>query len=256
MAPRPLREQRRGALSFRLKRGAFMFGDKRWYLFTLMGNKVYMTLSFIIISLVFAMSGVRTADHLLVGLLWLPVLFLGILLHELGHAIASKRLGYGQSEILFWGLGGLAINRYRGARKSKHQIIISLAGPFVSFLLAVISLGVLFVLEGSFSATGYFAKFWEVMALANGFWAIFNLLPIYPMDGGQALSSALMIAMKDRSKALHATGIISMVTIVGALSVSAFVFRQSPGIFLILLALYFGYLNWKLIQTRQPQQFF
>ena len=233
-----------------------MFGDKRWYLFSLMGNKVYMTLSFIIIAVVFALAGVQTGSQLLVGLMWIPVLFIGILLHELGHAFASKQLGYGKSEIVFWGLGGLAINRYAGRRSSKHQIIISLAGPFVSGLLAVISLGVLFALEGSFSATNYFSKFWELMAMANGFWAIFNLLPIYPMDGGQAMRSGLMIAFKNRAKALHTTGVLSIATIVVMLGLSSFVFRRSPSIFLILLAVYFGYLNWKMIQTKQEQQFY
>ncbi len=233
-----------------------MFGDKRWYLFSVMGNPVYMTLSFIFVAILFAGMGVQTGAQLLVGLLWIPVLFIGILLHELGHAFASKKLGYGHSEVVFWGLGGLAINRYSGRRSHKHQIIISLAGPFVSGLLALVSLGVLFALEGAFTSTGLFGKFWEIMAMANGFWAIFNLIPIYPMDGGQAMGSGLQIGMKDRERALRTTGIISIVMIVAMLSLSAFIFRQPPGMFLLLLSAYFGYLNWKMIQTAQRQSFY
>jgi stage IV sporulation protein FB len=233
-----------------------MFGDKRWYLFSVMGNKVYMTLSFLIIMVLFAGMGVQTGAQLLVGLLWVPVLFIGILLHELGHAFASKKLGYGHSEIVFWGLGGLAINRYSGKRSHVHQILISLAGPLVSGLLALASLGVLFALEGAFTSTGYFGKFWELMVMANGFWAIFNLIPIHPMDGGQAMGSALQMGMKNRERALRTTGIISIVMIVAMLAGSAFIFRQTPGIWLLLLSAYFAYLNWKMIQTAERQSFY
>ena len=230
--------------------------DKRWYLFSLLGNKVYMSASFLIVAAVFSFMGVQNASQLGVGLIWIAVLCIGILLHELGHALASKKLGYGQSEIVFWGLGGLAINRFAGARKATHQILISLAGPAVSGLLALVSLGVLLAVEGAITATGYLGKFWEIMFMANAFWAIFNLLPIYPMDGGQALGSGLQIAIKDRAKATRAMGIVSLVTIALALIASVVVFRSAPSLFLLFLAAYFGYLNWKVISTQRQQRFY
>ena len=225
-----------------------MFGDKRWYLFTLFGHAVYLTPSFLFILILFVGMNVRSAQDLAVGLLWVPVLFLSILLHELGHAFASDRLGYGKSQIMFWGLGGVAINRFAGHRSPKRSILVSLAGPAVSLLLAVISGAALWFLSGGLSATNLGTRFLELMYLANAVWAVFNLLPIYPMDGGQAMRSGLLIALKDQARATRFTGIISMIALALA-AVASFVVMKD--FFLILLFAYFAYINWKLITTRQ-----
>lgn len=230
-----------------------MLGNKRWHLFNLFGNEVYLTPSFLFILVLFAGMGVRTLDDLMVGLLWIPVLFLGILLHELGHALASSSLGYGNSQIVFWGLGGLAINRSTRQRSPKHSILISLAGPAVSLLLAIVSGVALFALEGALTSTGLFGEFLKLMLWANGFWAVFNLLPIYPMDGGQAMQSGLQIATKQRSKATKYTGYVSIGALVLMLGGWSVVLGP-PGLFLILITLYFGYLNWQLIQNGPSQR--
>ena len=233
-----------------------MFGDKKWYLFTILGNRVSMTLSFLIVALVFAGMGVQNLDQLLEGLLWVPVLFFGILLHELGHALTTRAFGYGNSEIVFWGMGGLAINRTKKPRSPKHNIVISLAGPAVSLTLALLSGAALFAMEGALTATSWPAKFLLLMAYANAFWAVFNMLPIYPMDGGQALSQGVLLVTRDLAKANRITGVLSIVTIGLTLLASAFVFRQTPSLFLIFLAAYFAYLNWRLIQSGQTQQWY
>ncbi len=227
--------------------------DKRWYLFTIFGNKVYMTASFLLIMVFFVGMGVRTAEELLVGLLWIPVLFIGILWHELGHALMSRQLGFGNSKIVFWGMGGLAINEYSGRRSPKKGIAISLAGPAASLLLAGISWGVLYAVQGGMAATGMLTQFLSLMFTVNLFWAIFNMLPIYPMDGGQAMREGLKIGLKSTSKANKTTGIISIVTIVLTLGASMVLFNTT-GIFLLFLAAYFAYLNWNLIQSGRTQR--
>ncbi|MEC9396717.1 MAG: site-2 protease family protein [Myxococcota bacterium] len=224
-----------------------MFGDKRWYLFSVAGNPVYVTPSFLLILAMFVGMGVQTAEQLLVGLLWVPILFISILLHELGHAFASRALGYGKSQILFWGLGGLAINNYTGRRSPKNSILVSLAGPAASLILALISGAVLYVVEGGLSTTGLWGVFLWKMFSMNMFWAVFNLLPIYPMDGGQAMRSGFEMIFKNHSKATRLTGIVSIVTLIIAVVFAQFALR-GLGMFTIFLALYFGYLNYKLIQ--------
>jgi Zn-dependent protease len=224
-----------------------MFGDKRWYLFSVAGNPVYVTPSFLLILAMFVGMGVQTAEQLLTGLLWIPILFISILLHELGHAFASRALGYGKSQILFWGLGGLAINNYAGRRSPKNSILISLAGPAASLILALASGAVLYAVEGGLSTTGLWGVFLWKMFSMNMFWAVFNLLPIYPMDGGQAMRSGFEMIFKSHSKATRLTGIVSIVTLIVAVVFAQFALR-GLGMFTIFLALYFGYLNYKLIQ--------
>ncbi len=225
-----------------------MFGQKRWRLFRLLGNDVYMTPSFLVVLVIFALIGVNNLQQLQSGLLWIPILFIGVLLHELGHAIASHRLGYGNSEIVFWGLGGLAINRYAGRRDPRKQIAIALAGPLVSLLLGVASGGALYALEGGITYTSYFGQFLYLMMWVNLVWAVFNMLPIHPMDGGQATLNALRLMLKKERQAIRWTAYLSL----GALALSlvgySAYFKTAPSLFLILLAAYFGYMNVQLLR--------
>lgn len=213
-----------------------------------------MTPSFLIICVVLALMGVNTPKQLLIGSLIIPVLFIGILLHELGHATASKKFGYGNSEILFWGLGGVAINRYRNMRDHKKNIAISLAGPAVSLILGVVSGVLLYVVEGGLSATGYLGEFLQLMMVLNLFWAVFNMLPIHPMDGGQATMSLLKLVTKNSQKAIKYTAYISFAAIIGGLGLYAVLFRTTPTMMLIFFALYFAYMNWRMLKEGREVQ--
>jgi Zn-dependent protease len=227
-------------------------GSTKWRLFKVLGHTVYMTPVFLVIMALLAFQGVNTAQQLLVGLLYLPVLFIGILLHELGHAEMSKKLGFGTSEVMFWGLGGLAINRASRRRTPKESIAIALAGPAVSLLLGLASGAGLYAWAGGFSPADMFGQFLYLMMSLNLFWAVFNLLPIYPMDGGQATRSALELVMKRRRKDVPKfTGVISLVTLALALGVASVALR--PDLFMVFLALYFGWINVKLIRQGDAQ---
>jgi Zn-dependent protease len=97
-----------------------------------------------------------------------------------------------------------------------------------------------------------FGQFLYLMMSLNLFWAVFNLLPIYPMDGGQATRSALELVMKRRRKDVPKfTGVISLVTLALALGVASVALR--PDLFMVFLALYFGWINVKLIRQGDAQ---
>lgn len=222
--------------------------NKTWQLFSLFGHKVFLTPSFLIVCAVLAFWGVNSLSGLLSGALIIPVLFVGILLHELGHAAASKRFGYGHSEIMFWGLGGVAINRYRGRRNNKHNIAISLAGPAVSALLGIASGGALYAYTGALSSgSTLLGEFLYLMMTLNIFWAVFNLLPIHPMDGGQAMLSGLKIALKDTQKAIKMTAYISFAAI--ALGLGAYsLLLGRVDVTIGLFGAYFAYMNYKMLR--------
>jgi Zn-dependent protease len=134
-------------------------------------------------------------------LLWVAVVFVSILVHELGHAFVQRRFG-GRPWITLYGLGGMA-SCDDCDRSPTSQILISLAGPLAGFLFAALILvairlaghAIRFgVLPG---LIGLFLPAWEPfgapavnevifdLLYVNIFWGLVNLLPIYPLDGGR-----------------------------------------------------------------------
>ncbi|RIH88161.1 putative zinc metalloprotease Rip3 [Meiothermus luteus] len=127
------------------------------------------------------------ATPYLLGLLAAVGLFLSVLLHELGHAMAAQAYGVRTREITLWLLGGVAqleaIPRARGA-----EAVIAIAGPIVSFLLSGLSALSRGLVEG---AVGQFLL--GYLAFINLSLALFNLLPALPLDGGRILRSLLAL---------------------------------------------------------------
>ncbi|HEY8075194.1 MAG TPA: hypothetical protein VIF62_13815, partial [Labilithrix sp.] len=106
------------------------------------------------------------------------VVFVSILVHELGHAFVGRAFGL-QPQIEMHGMGGttswIAGRNVGNAR----GVVISLAGPTFGFLLAAIAY---FAHGRSSNAFVTFAL--EFAFTVNVYWGIFNLLPLLPLDGG------------------------------------------------------------------------
>ena len=116
------------------------------------------------------------------GLLVALGVFVSVALHELGHALAARRLRVGTREILLTPIGGVA-KLDRIPTRPRDELIIALAGPAASLALAVVGYAVFL----GFAETGWAAAGWVFGALtaANVALAVFNLLPCFPMDGGR-----------------------------------------------------------------------
>lgn len=235
-----------------------MFGsniDKGWHLFDLRGHPIYVNPLFLALIALFSFIGLSadTADLMMVlervGI-WAPTLFFGILFHEIGHAAALKRFGFGTSDIVLHGFGGVTINRRRQSAPAGQSIAISLAGPFASFLLAFVSFGAYYALTGGVSSAGsagFFHRFLYIMGLINVVWGVFNLLPINPLDGGHVVLHALRGKYNNRRKAMRQTAIVSLVT-VGIVVVVSIALGFQP-LFFILIAFIFGFQNWQILQS-------
>jgi len=119
-------------------------------------------------------------------------LFAGVLLHELGHSVVAMRYGYPIESITLWLFGGVA--QLNEMPEDWHQeLLIALAGPFVSVVLGVAGF-LLFdyvplVVEGPARAAVLFVV--GYLAITNVALAVFNLLPGFPMDGGRVLRALL-----------------------------------------------------------------
>jgi Zn-dependent protease len=238
-----------------------MFGtsenQKRWKLFSIAGNDIYVTPFFLILIAFFSFMGLRAGSGAMAlanVVVWAPVLFIGVLLHELGHAFAMQRFGYGASTIVLHGFGGVTINRRRQNSPPGKSIAISLAGPAASLLLGLAFIGVMYMTGNSVGNLGSYLRDGQVlielantMAVINIFWAIFNMIPINPMDGGHVVLHSLRAILKDRRKAMRYSAISSLVLLVIAVPVGL-LFTGSI-IFLLLLAGIFGFQNWQIYQA-------
>jgi stage IV sporulation protein FB len=128
---------------------------------------------------------------------WMAVVFVGVLLHELGHALVGRSFGL-TPKIDLVGFGGLTSWSAgpAGALPAAKRIAISLAGPFTGIAIGLATMvlvraraGVpplaIFDHEtpwGSLTRTVFFVNFW---------WGALNLLPILPLDGGNVLLQSL-----------------------------------------------------------------
>ena len=118
-------------------------------------------------------------------------LFLIVALHEFGHALACRQAGGTANEIVLWPLGGVA---YVKAPPRPGPTLWSLAaGPLVNVVLTPILLGASFLARslGAFAYAPNLVQFLAAVAYMNIALLIFNVLPIYPLDGGQIFRSLL-----------------------------------------------------------------
>jgi Zn-dependent protease len=141
-------------------------------------------------------------------------LFLIVTVHEFGHALACRQTGGTANQIVLWPLGGVA---YVNPPPRPGAMLWSIAaGPLVNVALVP----VLFLLSELSLTLGWAQTMPDVYRLLHAVWVInlvlliFNLLPIYPLDGGQILRSLLWFGM-GRARSLTAATMIGMAGVVG-----------------------------------------
>ena len=124
-----------------------------------------------------------------VVVVWILALVLSVLVHEFGHVFAVKRFHTGSCFVMLWTLGGLCV--HEPTRVIGKRIAISVMGPAFGVALGLVFLALdLFVLPEA-EAPSVVATFVGAMVYINILYSGINLLPILPLDGGQASLAAL-----------------------------------------------------------------
>jgi Zn-dependent protease len=124
---------------------------------------------------------------------WMAIIFLSVLVHELGHAGASLAFGYRPTIQLEW-MGGHTQPNPNETIPWHRDVLLTLAGPIAGVLLGVLSFFAARALGGVSEPLNYFlARLVEV----NAFWALLNLLPVPPLDGGR-LATTLSVRLFGR----------------------------------------------------------
>ncbi|WP_336360335.1 CBS domain-containing protein [Haladaptatus sp. ZSTT2] len=114
-------------------------------------------------------------------------LFIGVVLHELGHSLVSMRFGFPIASIKLWLLGGVA-QLTEMPENWKQELLIAIAGPIVSIAQGIIFYLILVAVPGFSDPVKFVIGY---LALTNFALAAFNLLPGFPMDGGRVLRALL-----------------------------------------------------------------
>jgi Zn-dependent protease len=211
-------------------------------------------------------------------LTWVLVLFVSILIHELGHALMFRRFGESAHIVLYW-MGGLAVpgddaprsswssysnsNFGRRSHTPAERIIIAFAGPAAGFLFAAFIILGVYAAGGSVrpALTDTFAPTWSIylgeamqdndkldglvygLLQFNVWWGLINLLPVFPLDGGQIAQQLLMV--KDPWAGTERALWLSIIVGVAMAVVGGVVFRE---IFVVLLFLSLAASNYFTLQ--------
>lgn len=167
-----------------------------WKVGTFFGIPVYIHATFLLIVVWVVLvhgAGPEGGAAIPVGLLFTGLIFLCVVLHEFGHALAARQFGIRTLDITLLPIGGLA-RIERMPERPLEELWVAVAGPLVNVVIA----GVLFVV---LAVTGTWqpvdtltvggGPLLERLAAVNVFLVAFNLLPAFPMDGGRILRALL-----------------------------------------------------------------
>jgi Zn-dependent protease len=147
-------------------------------------------------------------------------LFFFVLLHEYGHALACRQVGGSASEIMLWPLGGMAY--VAPPLRPGATLWSNAAGPLVNVAVLIVLAPPGIMLDRSFKLSRTapnIHSFLLALAAINILLLAFNLLPIYPLDGGQIIRSLLWFAV-GRSRSLMAAVAIGFAGVAGLLYLS------------------------------------
>jgi Zn-dependent protease len=147
------------------------------------------------------------------GLLF-GVLFLIVLLHEFGHCLAGRYYGIEAQNVTLYPFGGVALMKM--PTSSKQEIVVALAGPAVNVAL----IPLLWLCNYA-----YPHDLIKQICDLNLVILCFNLLPVFPMDGGRVFRALLALLLKDHAKATIFAGSVSQ-----GICIAAAVFTLLTGV--------------------------
>jgi membrane-associated protease RseP (regulator of RpoE activity) len=187
-----------------------------------------------------AVLGSGSSETLGPILIWIGCVFVSILIHEYGHGLTA-RLFRCHPSIVLYGMGGLCA--YEVERQGPWQrLAVLIAGPGAGLLLGAIALAVDILVSPQGSVGIRVVRYLEYI---NLFWSLVNLLPIWPLDGGQI--TGVVLTMLNRRKGLNWTHVISLIT---AALLAMFVLTRLNDMFLGIFFALFALMNYQILQAQ------
>ena len=162
----------------------------------ILGISVYVHITFFLILIWVAFSHWSQGagpTGVISGIIFVLAIFLCVVFHEFGHALAARKFGIETRDIILLPIGGVA-RLERMPREPAQEVYVALAGPAVNLVIAF-ALFVLLIFTNSFKPiselTVSSGPFFERLLMVNIFLLVFNLIPAFPMDGGRVLRAVL-----------------------------------------------------------------
>ncbi|MEM9194705.1 MAG: site-2 protease family protein [Myxococcota bacterium] len=171
------------------------------------------------------------------NMIWAAVVTISILVHELGHALVARYYRL-RPQILLHGLGGLCA--HERADRDLHDVFIVAAGPAAGLVLGGLTLLASVLFADAIATTEYtwIAQVVSMSIWVNIGWSFVNLLPLWPLDGGQLFRLGLIrfFPHKTADRITHWT---ALVLLAGAL----FVGWSFGGLIVVILTMWIGWAN-------------
>jgi len=210
------------------------------------GIDVRIHLTFLLLLVWWGFSGYSEGSwwEAIFSVTFICLLFLCVLLHEFGHALAARVYGIGTPDITLLPIGGVA-RLQRMPDNPAQELVIAIAGPMVNVVIAI-GLWLVLGMPKRFDLTA-FDKPGESILLnllhVNIMLIAFNLIPAFPMDGGRVLR-ALLSFVFEHSRATQIAARIGQVIAVGFAFAGLFgipgVMGQNPFLLFIAMFVFLG----------------
>ena len=179
----------------------------------------------------------RLQTQIAVVLIWVGIVFVSVLFHELGHAVTMRAFRY-QPSIQLVMFGGYTSPNSAAPLPWGRDVVTTFAGPMFGAALGASSLFV-----ARLGTTEVLTYILESAIMANFFWAAFNLLPVLPLDGGR-ISSALL------GRAFGKAGLATAYLLgIAVCALGAYLLWKQGLSLTLLFALFFAYQNVQLLMA-------
>lgn len=187
--------------------------------------------------------GLVQSTYVIIGILCALISLVSVLLHEVGHSIIASKYGIKFQKIILFALGGVALIPNE-ITVPKKEICMAIAGPLISFIISGLSFlfWFIFIQSNIFVSQNFpIDAIFFYSGIINLVIGLFNLLPIFPCDGGRILRSFLSYYKHDHFKATISTIRIGMVLSICILVTGVAIglkFSFVGGIWLMLVAFF------------------
>jgi Zn-dependent protease len=211
------------------------------------GIPIFLDMFFVLVLLFFSHRYFTAGDtmQLSAGILIIAGIVASVLLHELAHAFVARLFRVRIAEITLTGLGGVIAFASSLPPAALPRIAIALAGPLMNYLLYLGALEIMPVAASAAVDGRVIAFVLGEFAIINLYFCLFNLLPAFPLDGGNALD-ALLGKLAGPTWGRRIVGGIGVVV---ALLLALWAIQTLPGsLFLLLLAFFIAEQNWNAMQ--------
>jgi membrane-associated protease RseP (regulator of RpoE activity) len=205
--------------------------------FRLLGIPVRVHPLFWLVTLAMGANG--GTDDILPVVIWIGCVFVSILVHEYGHGLTARLFRCSPSIVLY-GMGGLC-DCQSDRQTPWQQLAVLFAGPGAGLLF-------FFCIEAGLIALGEPRGMvgreivWDLKQINLG-WSLFNLLPIWPMDGGRI--TGVVLTMFNRRKGMNWAHVVSLVTA----ALVAMVWFKSNQMFMGIFFAFLAVINFQILQA-------